>query len=125
MMINSNRTLVKNPYQYRFNKIVHPHIGNQKDTFGERLAFFMNKYGLSVKNFVEMTKPFADKKKIRITDGDLENYLYRGVSPKIDKLYVICEVMGVSLDYFCGYGSKNRPSRNQILEARYRKRKKD
>lgn len=124
-MVNPRKenTRVKNQYGYHFIHMSYKHIGKRKDSFAERLAFYMNKYNLSAKQFAEISHELAGKNGFRVTKQDIEAYLYRGVSPKIDKLYAISQVMGVTLDYFCGYGTKNRKSSNPIIEARYRKSK--
>lgn len=120
-MIKANNTQTKNPYGYNFIKMSKPKLGSRKDSFGERLAFYMNKYHLSAERFAEISHELAGKNGFKVTTHDIKNYLYCGVSPKIDKLYAISQVMGVSIDYFCGYGQKNRKSRNPIIEARYHK----
>lgn len=121
-MVKPNCTEVKNPYKYNFIKITNPKLGGRKDSFADRLAFYMNKYHLSAKQFANISQELAGKNGFKVTEMDISGYLYRGVSPKIDKLYAISQVMGVSIDYFCGYGTKNRKSRNPIIEARFKKR---
>ena len=121
VMPNLEQTVTQHPYDYNFIRIKNPHIGFRKEKFAERLAAYMNKYHLTAKKFAELSHELAGKKGFRVTERDISNYLYRGISPKIDKLYAISQVMGVDLDYFCGYGASDRKSRNPIMEARYRK----
>ena len=116
---------VKHPYDYNFVKMSKPNLGARDQSFAERLAAYMNKYNISIRNFVKLSAEYAGKYGTKITERDLSNYLYQGKSPKIDKLYAITQVMGVTIDYFCGYGPRNRRSKNPIIEARYRKRKRD
>lgn len=116
---------VKNPYPYNFVKMAHPEIGTQNEPFSDRLKRYMNKYTLTAKRFAELSEEYAGPHGTKVTESDINGYLYYGWSPKIDKLYAITQVMGVTIDYFCGYGPRNRRSKNPIIEARYRKRKRD
>lgn len=117
-------TYVKNKYQYNFIKMSKPQLGERDQLFAQRLADYMNKYSLTAKRFAELSAEYAGKYGTKVTEWDINGYLYQGKSPKIDKLYAIAQVMGVSIDYFCGYGARNRKSRNPIIEARYRKGRK-
>ena len=117
-------TIVRNKYAYNFIKMHNPKLGPRDQPFAQRLADYMNKYSLTAKRFAELSAEYAGKYGTRVTERDIENYLYQGKSPKIDKLYAITQVMGVSIDYFCGYGARNRKSKNPIIEARYRKGRK-
>ena len=117
-------TVVRHKYDYNFIKMHTPNLGPKDQSFAQRLADYMNKYSLSAKRFAELSAEYAGKHGTRVTEWDIEGYLYQGKSPKIDKLYAITQVMGVSIDYFCGYGSRNRKSKNPIIEARFRKGRK-
>ena len=119
-----SETHVRNRYDYNFIKMKKPMIGNRDQPFAQRLADYMNKYTLTAKRFAELSAEYSGKYGTKVTEDDIKGYLYAGKSPKIDKLFAISQVMGVSIDYFCGYGSRNRKSKNPIIEARYRKRKK-
>ncbi len=126
--------MTKNPQMFNFIRMSHPHIGEQKETFAARLIKYKDKYNLTDKNFAAICNEFAAKhdlkatktrkaQKTRITERDLVSYENFNICPKIDKMTVIAEAMGVSLDYFGGYGTDNRRSKNEILEAKYRKRR--
>jgi len=117
-------TQVKNKYQYNFIKMSKPKLGERDQPFAQRLADYMNKYSLSAKRFADLSAEYAGRHGTKVTEMDINGYLYCGKSPKIDKLYAITQVMGVSIDYFCGYGARNRTSKNPIIEARYRKSRK-
>ena len=123
-MVTAKNGKVQHPYGYNFVKMSKPNIGSRQDSFAERLAFYMNKYNLTAQRFADISQELAGKNGFCVTRQDIQQYLYNGVSPKIDKLYAITQVMGVSIDYFCGYGKKDRKSRNPIIEARYHKGKK-
>lgn len=117
-------TKVKNRYDYNFIRMKKSNIGDRNQPFAQRLADYMNKYTLTAKRFADLSEEYAGLYGTKVTEDDIKGYLYCGKSPKIDKLFAISKVMGVSIDYFCGYGSRNRKSKNPIIEARYRKRKK-
>lgn len=119
-----NGTITKHKYEYNFIHMAKPYIGKRDEPFAKRLADYMNKYSLSAKRFAELSEEYSLRHGTKVTEDDIYNYLYKGISPKIDKLYAITTVMGVSIDYFCGYGTRNRKSKNPIIEARYRKNRK-
>lgn len=122
------------PQMFNFVRMSKPNIGRQKETFAARLIKYMDKYSLTPKRFSEVCNEFAAKydlpaegtcraQRVRITERDINNYENYNVCPKIDKMTVIAEAMGVGIDYFAGYGPDNRRSRNELLEAKYRKRR--
>lgn len=120
-----DNTVVRNRYDYNFIRMRNPRLGKRDQPFAQRLADYMNKYSLTAKDFARLSAEYSGKFGTKVTQRDIEGYLYSGKSPKIDKLYAITQVMGVSIDYFCGYGSRRRKSKNPIIEARYRKRRKN
>lgn len=125
--------MVQNPQVFNFVRISKPHIGRQKETFAARLIKYMDKYSLTPERFSQICNQFAVKydmkatdycraQRTRITARDINNYTNYNVCPKIDKMTVIAEAMGVGIDYFAGYGPDHRRSKNEVLEAKYRKR---
>ena len=102
-----NSTVVKHRYDYNCVKMKHPELGSRQEPFAQRLADYMNKYTITVKRFAELSEEYAGKHGTKVTEKDINGYLYQGKSPKIDKLYAICTVMDVPLEYFVGYGPKN------------------
>lgn len=111
--------MTKRPQKFHFVKMHKPHIGEQKDTFGVRLIWYRHKYHLSRENFCNVCNECAArmntkvktpsfKPNTRITMMDLRNYEDFNVSPKIDKMTLICKATGMSMDYFAGYGPRNR-----------------
>lgn len=126
--------MVKHPQMFNFIRMSKPHIGEQKEVFAARLIRYKDKYGLTDKRFADICNEFAAKydlkakpgrkaQKTRITERDLINYENYNICPKIDKMTAIAEAMGVGIDYFGGYGPMNRKSKNEILEAKYRKKR--
>ena len=126
--------MVKNPQMFNFVRFSKPYLGRQKETFAARLIKYRDKYSLTQQGFCDICNEFARKKDLpatkdhraqrtRITLSDIISYENNNVTPKIDKMTVIAEAMGVSIDYFAGYGTDSRRSKNEILEARYRKRR--
>lgn len=123
------------PQMFNFVRYTKPHIGRQKETFAARLIRYRDKYNLTEQGFCDICNEFAQKydlpatkdqraQRTRITLRDIHNYENFNVCPKIDKMTIIAEAMGVGIDYFGGYGATERKSNNQILEAKYRKRRK-
>ena len=110
--------MTKRPQKFNFVKMKHPKIGDQKETFAARLIRYRKKYHLSVEDFALIANEFAKMYGARVTKLDIINYENYNVCPKIDKMTAIAEAMGLSLDYFAGYGSDDRQSRNDILESR-------
>lgn len=126
--------MTKNPQMFNFIRMSKPHVGEQKETFAARLIRYKDKYGLTDETFADICNEFAAKydlkatsthkaQRTRISTRNLESYENYNICPKIDKMTVIAEAMGVGIDYFGGYGPKNRKSKNEILEAKYRKRR--
>ena len=124
--------MVKNPQTFNFVRISHENLGSQRETFAARLIRYRDKYHLTPDEFCKCCNEFAAKydipatstrkaQKTRITLRDIKNYENFNVCPKIDKMTVIAEAMGYSIDYFAGYGVNNRSSKNPAMEARTRK----
>lgn len=120
--------MVKYPQMFNFIRMNKPKIGQQKETFGARLVRYREKYHLSRERFCEICNEYASDfdvpgfegrraQRTRITIRDLSNYEDFNVCPKIDKMTVISEAMGYSLDYFAGYGPKSRKSKKETIEA--------
>ena len=112
--------MTKRPQKFNFIKMLHPNIGEQKETFAARLIRYRAKYHLSVEEFASIANEFGKMHNVRITKRDIINYENYNICPKIDKMTAIAEAMGVSIDYFAGYGSNNRRSKNEFIESRYR-----
>ena len=111
--------MTKSPQMFNFVRMTHPNIGAQKETFGARLIRYRDKYHLTPERFCAVCNEFAAKydtpaldgrraQRTRITLRDLSNYENFNVCPKIDKMTVIAEAMGYSIDYFAGYGPTTR-----------------
>lgn len=126
--------MVKHPQMFNFIRFSKPHIGRQKETFASRLIKYRDKYSLTQERFCEICNELAVKydlpakngrkaQRTRITMRDLIGYENYNICPKIDKMTIIAEAMGVSIDYFAGYGTDSRRSKNEILEAKYRKKR--
>lgn len=126
--------MTQRPQMFNFVRMSKPHIGRQKETFAARLIKYMDKYSLTPDRFSEICNEYAAKydlpatktqrgQRTRITKRDVDNYENYNVCPKIDKMTIIAEAMGVGIDYFAGYGPDNRRSTNEILESKYRKRR--
>lgn len=125
--------MTKYPQMFNFIRMSKPHIGRQKETFAARLIKYMDKYSLTPERFSQICNEFAVKYDLkaengkraqhtRVTPSDINRYTNYNICPKIDKMTVIAEAMGVGIDYFAGYGPDNRRSSNEILEAKFRKR---
>lgn len=132
---NLQEGMTKNPQMFNFIRFSKPHIGRQAETFAARLIRYRDKYHLTQQNFCDICNEFAQKhdlpakdgrraQRVRITLRDLIGYENYNICPKIDKMTIIAEAMGVSIDYFAGYGPDSRRSKNEVLEARYRKSRK-
>ena len=117
---NLKAGMTKRPQKFNFVKMLHPNIGEQKETFAARLIRYRAKYHLSVEEFATIANEFGRMHNVRITKRDIFNYENYNICPKIDKMMAIAEAMGVSIDYFAGYGSNNRKSKNEFIESRYR-----
>ena len=120
--------MTKRPQTFNFIRMSKPHIGQQKETLAARLIKYMDKYSLTPESFAEICNEYACKydvkatattraQRTRITRHDLDNYVNYNVCPKIDKMTVIAEAMGVSIDYFAGYGPDDRTSGDFVLAA--------
>lgn len=127
--------MTKNPQMFNFVRFNKPNLGAQQETFAARLIRYRDKYTLTPERFCEICNELAQQydlpategrraQRTRITLRDINNYENYNVCPKIDKMTIIVEAMGVDIDYFAGYGASNRRSRVETLEARYRKSRK-
>lgn len=127
--------MTRRPQTFNFVRISKPNIGRQQETFAARLIRYRDKYSLKPEQFCAICNELAVKydipaekgrrsQRTRITLRDINNYENFNICPKIDKMTVIAEAMGVDIDYFAGYGAQSRRSRNQLVEARYRKSRK-
>ena len=123
--------MVKNPQMFNFVRVTHKNIGKQKETFGARLIRYREKYHFTPAEFCAFCNEFAAKydlpardgvkaQRTRITLRDIHNYENMNVCPKIDKMTIMAEAMGYSIDYFAGYGAQERKSKNALVEARRR-----
>lgn len=110
--------MTKHPQAFNFIKMAHPHIGDQRERFAARLIRYRTKYHLSVDEFAKIANEFAKMYGTRITKRDIMNYENYNICPKIDKMTAIAEAMGVSIDYFAGYGTEDRKSQNSMIESR-------
>ena len=100
--------MVKRPQKFNFVKMNHPHIGEQQETFAARLIRYRDAHGLTPERFCEVANEFGEKFGTKLTVRDISNYESFNVCPKIDKMTLIAKTMGVSIDYFAGYGPKER-----------------
>lgn len=126
--------MTKDPYMFNFVRMSKPNIGEQRETFAARLIRYKDKYSLTDESFSKICNEFASKydlkatnkhkaQRTRVNPRDLASYENYNICPKIDKLTVIAEAMGVGIDYFGGYGPNSRRSSNIVLESKYRKQK--
>lgn len=121
--------MTKNPQLFNFVRVTHRNIGQQQETFGSRLIRWRQKYSMTPSQFCECCNEIAARfdlpatenhraQRTRITLRDISNYEDFNVSPKIDKMTIMAEAMGVDIDYFAGYGAQNRRSKNPVVESR-------
>lgn len=127
--------MIQHPQTFNFIHMQKPNLGRQQETFAARLIRFRDKYHLTPEQFVNYCNDLAMRydlpsdgtrraQKTRITLRDIHNYENFNVCPKIDKMTIMAEAMGVDIDYLAGYGTQNRRCRNQAIESRYRKERK-
>ena len=100
--------MVKHPQKFNFVRMTKPHIGDQQETFAARLLRYRDKWHLTRENFCTIANEFGSLYGTKITLRDLNNYENFNVCPKIDKMTVIAETMGLPIEYFAGYGPNNR-----------------
>lgn len=110
--------MTKWPQEFNFVRMHNPDVGPQRERFAARLIRYRTKYSLSVEEFATIANEFAKMYGTRVTKRDILNYENYNICPKIDKMTAISEAMGVSIDYFAGYGSCDRKSQNSMIESR-------
>lgn len=104
--------MIKRPQQFKFVKMTHNNIGDQKETFGARLIRYRKNVHLTREQFCDIANEFGSVYGVKLTKLDMSNYEDFNVCPKIDKMTVIAETMGLPIEYFAGYGpSKRTPKR--------------
>lgn len=96
--------MVKRPQQFKFIRMTHHHIGDQKETFGARLVRYRKNWHLTREQFCDIANEFGRTYNVKITKRDMSNYEDFNVCPKIDKMTVIAETMDLPIEYFAGYG---------------------
>lgn len=105
-------------YQYHFISMNKPAMKVQVMTTAQRIRSFRQKYHFSQKSFAEFCNVYAVRYGVKVTPADIAGYEACRCCPKIDKLQSIADAMGVSIDYFCGYGASNRKSNKALVEIR-------
>lgn len=120
--------MTKFPQKFHFVHIHKHHLGVQQETLAARIIRFRDKYDLSRVEFLNICNTFAERhdlpgQRTRLTNRDIVNYEDFNICPKIDKMVVMADAMGIDIDYFAGYGSASRDSKNEFIHARYRKKK--
>lgn len=90
-----------------YNPQNHQKIVNQysrrKDTTGRRLAYLMQKKGLTKYGFAKRCAEVGAEYGIKFTYNDIAHYLEERCQPKSDKLYVISLAMHVSTQWILGF----------------------
>lgn len=104
-------------YKYHFINMNNEKLPRTMTT-GKRIKFFRIKYSLTQEEFAEMCNVYANRYNTKVTQMDISGYENGKCCPKIDKLTAISKAMGVSIDYFCGYGATDRKSQNDLVEIR-------
>ena len=112
--------MTKRPQRFNFVKMGHPNIGDQRETFAARLIKCRMKYHLSIDELANIANDFARPYGTRVTKRDIFNYENYNICPKIDKMTALAEALGVSIEYFAGYGPEGRRSKNPVIESRTR-----
>ena len=113
---NLQAGMTKRPQKFCFVKMTHKNIGEQRETFAARLIRYRTEHHLSVDEFATIANEFAKMYGAKVSRRDIYNYENFNVCPKIDKMTAISEAMGVSMNYFAGYGPIVRKSRNALIE---------
>lgn len=98
---------VQHPYAYNFARMEKPGI-RRNDPIKKRIKYYMLEQCMTQEQFVERCNIYARTYGSKFTVHDLRNYLYRDVSPKIDKLTAIARVLHVNTIDLCGYGPHSR-----------------
>ena len=126
----------KYPQVFNFVRMHQPNIGEQQDTCGARILKFQRDGNLDEKTILDTANVFMENfdlkntkkhkaQKTRLTHRDFVSYTNCNTSPKIDKMTGLTEAMGMTIDYFAGYGPDSRIPRNQIIAPRFRKNAKE
>lgn len=110
--------MTKHPQQFKFVRLTKRNLGCQKETFAARLIRYRHKFNLQPEDFCAIANEYGKDSGIRITLRDINNYENFNICPKIDKMTLIAKAMGVGIDYFAGYGTANRRSKNMLIESR-------
>ena len=110
--------MTQRPQRFRFINMKAPEAGFQKETFAARMIKFRVKYHFGREDIATIANEFARDYGTRVTLRDIRNYELYNICPKIDKMTAIAEALGLSVDYFAGYGPSNRKSKNETIEKR-------
>ena len=71
-------------------------------TFGDMARVYMRKYTKTHKAFCEMVDKVAKLEGECFTENDLNNYLYKGINPKANKLAAVIKATGMPEEFWTG-----------------------
>ncbi len=97
---------VKHPYAYACFNVSNGQ--NRNDTIKARIQKYLDKNRLTHEQFAVIANKLAERYGFKVTKYDINNYLYKGISPKIDKLIAISNTMGMPMSSVAGYGGERR-----------------
>ena len=89
------------------------------DFCASRIKDFRERRHLSQQQFADIANTYASMYGTKVTKKDISCYENAKYCPKIDKLTAISNAMGVDLDFFCGYGAKNRRLKKNTILKQY------
>ena len=94
--------VVKNPYHYDW-ITMNGGEPDQKRYCGEAIQLYLDLRGMSRKQLAELVAPYAEMFNTRFTVYDVNGYIDRHTSPKIDKLTALSKATGFPVEFWCGY----------------------
>lgn len=95
-------------YPSSWQKIDHNYL-RRTTTLGNRLKIWCKKTGVSYSQLADACAAYGNPHNIKFYAAYISNYANDVCTPKMDKLTVMCHVMGVPRTWLLGYGPSGIP----------------
>ena len=96
--------MTKPSYHSTWCKIQHNHAKKISD-HGTRIQYYCAFTGCSLYQLDQACVAYGDGHNVRWTKGSIYMYAHNKCTPKMDRLTVLANTMGVDQDWLLGYGS--------------------
>lgn len=78
---------------------------DRNDLVGDRIKAWLDQTGITQAELARACNAYGRHYNTQFTPSNINAYVHNRCTPKMDKMTVLCKVMGVSLSWLTGYGS--------------------